>query len=56
MTFVAWVAIVVSLVAVIGGPWMIGKERGPVGAGGYVSILAQAAIMIVLAGRALGWW
>ena len=53
---IAWLSIVFSAVAIIGGPFGIGKPRDPLTAGGYVCVIVQAVVMTMLSGRVLGWW
>jgi len=56
MTFVAVVAICVSGIGVLYGPFFIGKQRDVYTAKSYLYTLAESAVLGLLAGRVLGWW
>ena len=56
MLFLAWAAIILQMVIVFGSPFLIGKPMKDYGAGGYLSALVQAIIVVALAGRVLGRW
>lgn len=49
-----WLGLGVSFLSVFLGPFQIGRERAPLTGGGYLAILAQAAMVTVLCGRVLG--
>jgi len=56
MVILAWVALVRSAIGVGVSPFVIGKPRSPYGAGDYLGTMFEAAIVVALAGRVLGWW
>ena len=52
----SWLAIIFSIANIVLGPGLIGKERSPLTAGGYVASFVGVVLFVILAGRGLGWW
>lgn len=48
--------VVLSIFAVIVGPFMIGSPRGPYTARLWLAGVLQAIIILTLAGHVFGWW
>ena len=48
--------IILSMISIIAYPAFFGKSRGNFDFRGWIGILAQSIITIVLAGSVLGWW
>jgi len=56
VTLCAIAGIILVAVGILGGPFSIGDERGTYTAGTYLTVLLEGGIVIILAGRCLGWW
>jgi hypothetical protein len=57
MTLLAYIAIILSGIGIIYGPFQIGKLRSDkYEASSYVSALFECPTITLLAGRVLGWW
>lgn len=57
MIFCAWYLILLSALVIGVYPFFIGREReAHYTASGWISALLQAAAMIAVSGRILGWW
>ena len=56
MNTVAWVVILLAATSIFGCPFMIGKPRKIYGPVEYLCTLFETGLVVVLAGRVLGWW
>lgn len=56
MKIVAWIAVSGSAFVVILMPFLFGKARDPYNYASWIGETIQAALVIALAGRVLGWW
>ena len=56
MKYVAVVALIFCMIALFGGPFLIGKVRKPYDATWYLLELVDVLIVGSLCGRVLGWW
>jgi len=52
----AWFLLGVAVLEILGGPFSIGKPREPYSASGYMVNLIIFTLLILLAGRVIGWW
>ena len=52
----AILGVVLSVLAAVVGPFMIGRSRGPYTAGLWLASVLEAIINLTMAGRIFGWW
>lgn len=52
----AVLGVVLAAISIVGNPFLIGREREPYSASGYVWTLFVCAVLIVLSGHVFGWW
>ena len=49
-------AVILSVISVTAYPAFFGESRGDFDFRGWIGVLAQEIIVIILAGSILGWW
>jgi hypothetical protein len=48
--------IILAVLTVIGGPFLIGRERRPYTAGNYLFEVSWCVCVVIVAGRLINWW
>ena len=52
----AGISLAISIIAILAGPTLIGKQRGEFTYSSYLIAFFQAILMFILSRHAFGWW